>query len=350
MADELEPCPFCGNDTVHVHDNYVGGSGFMVMCGSCTAEGPLCNTEGAAASEWNRRAAPIAAQLDQDNLPPLPAALSRDDTEHDTDYFTAEQYRQGQRDAIAADRAHRAAQLDAELPPLLDKVAADIELYAESYDMMERMNGGGNKVSCTCVAVDLRQNIIPQVQKRFAPYAERIRLLERELEAARQVGKHLFTAVAESSAKQPAQSIDTPEFVKLEAAYVKALYEYPDAPSMKRADALTAARRALIAYIDGRIACTASDAWISVADHLPEAGELVLVYSPPTKYDHLGEVNITFDCIDPDADDPSWLNHNEHYEHFCCVAKPEGSVGPSEHAPYTHWKRVAAPSPQENTK
>jgi hypothetical protein len=78
--------------------------------------------------------------------------------------------------------------------------------------------------------------------------------------------------------------------------------------------------------------------WISVAERLPAVGELVLVYSPPTKYDHPGDVRIGFDCIDPNDDDASsWLNHNEHYEHFCCVAKPEGSIGPSAEAPYTHW-------------
>lgn len=78
--------------------------------------------------------------------------------------------------------------------------------------------------------------------------------------------------------------------------------------------------------------------WISVEDRLPEVGQLVMVFSPPTKHDYPGEVSITFDCIDPDADEPtSWLNHNEHYEYYCCVGKPEGSVGPSAEAPYTHW-------------
>jgi hypothetical protein len=88
--------------------------------------------------------------------------------------------------------------------------------------------------------------------------------------------------------------------------------------------------------------------WISVDERLPEVGVLVLVYSPPTKYDHPGDMNIGFDCIDPNDDDhKSWLNHNEHYEHFCCVAKPEGSVGPSADAPYTHWMPLPeAPSLQ----
>jgi len=49
------------------------------------------------------------AEVDDEGLPPLPAPLQRDDTEHGVDYFTAEQYRQGQRDAVAADRARRMA-------------------------------------------------------------------------------------------------------------------------------------------------------------------------------------------------------------------------------------------------
>jgi Lar family restriction alleviation protein len=55
---DLLPCPFCGNDEVHVQDSYLQGSGFMVMCGNCTGEGPLCETEQNAAAQWNRRAKP----------------------------------------------------------------------------------------------------------------------------------------------------------------------------------------------------------------------------------------------------------------------------------------------------
>lgn len=78
--------------------------------------------------------------------------------------------------------------------------------------------------------------------------------------------------------------------------------------------------------------------WISVDERLPEVDVGVLVYAPPQAGDHPGDDRISFDCIDPNDDErASWLNHNEHYEHFCCVAKPEGSIGPSEKAPYTHW-------------
>lgn len=37
-----------------------------------------------------------------------------------------------------------------------------------------------------------------------------------------------------------------------------------------------------------------------------------------------------------------WFHHNDHYEHFVACAPP-GSIGPSENAPYTHWKRLGTP-------
>jgi hypothetical protein len=81
--------------------------------------------------------------------------------------------------------------------------------------------------------------------------------------------------------------------------------------------------------------------WISVDDRMPDAGVLVVVYSPPTEYDWPGYDNISFDCIDPEDDDhATWKGHNEHYEHYCCVAKGEGSVGPSADAPYTLWAPI----------
>lgn len=67
----LLPCPFCGNESVHVHDSYVDSSGFMVLCGNCTAEGPLCPTEKDASAEWNRRTP--SASTGEDGLPELTA-------------------------------------------------------------------------------------------------------------------------------------------------------------------------------------------------------------------------------------------------------------------------------------
>lgn len=88
------------------------------------------------------------------------------------------------------------------------------------------------------------------------------------------------------------------------------------------------------------------ETWISVEDRLPKVEELVIVYAPAGKH---SEERIDFDFIDPNDDDhASWFHHNEHYEHFCVVAKPEGSIGPSEKAPYTHWLPLpAAPVQQE---
>ena len=77
-------------------------------------------------------------------------------------------------------------------------------------------------------------------------------------------------------------------------------------------------------------------------------GELVMVYTPPQPDDWPDAVRIDFDYIDTDADGHYWHNHGEHYEHFCCVAKPEGSTGPSEKAPYTHWMPLPQP-PKEQT-
>lgn len=71
-------------------------------------------------------------------------------------------------------------------------------------------------------------------------------------------------------------------------------------------------------------------------------GVLVMVYSPPQAGDYPDSVRIAFDHIDIDSDD-YWVSHGEHYEHFCCIAKPEGSIGPKEKAPYTHWMPLPKP-------
>jgi len=92
-------------------------------------------------------------------------------------------------------------------------------------------------------------------------------------------------------------------------------------------------------------AAPSGDAWISVNERLPEPEVLVAVYSPPTEHDWPGSVNINLDCIDPNDDDhKSWLGHNNLHEEYCCIAKPEGSIGPSADAPYTHWHAIA-PAP-----
>lgn len=133
-------------------------------------------------------------------------------------------------------------------------------------------------------------------------------------------------------------SIDSRQFIDLLNAYAHAPFGQDDVPY-----------RAILAYIAAQRSPQAAEqgvagGWIGVDERLPEDDELVLLYWPPGPNDWPNEPNYTFDCIDPNDDErKSWLNHNENYEHFCCVAKPEGSTGPSEKAPYTHWMRLAAP-------
>lgn len=74
---------------------------------------------------------------------------------------------------------------------------------------------------------------------------------------------------------------------------------------------------------------------------------LVMVYTPPQKYDWPDSIRIDFDYIDTDIAEDYWFNHGEQYEHFCCVAKPEGSIGPKQKAPYTHW--MPLPQPPEKS-
>ena len=73
---------------------------------------------------------------------------------------------------------------------------------------------------------------------------------------------------------------------------------------------------------------------------------LVMVYSPPIEGDYPDSIRVTFDYIDTGIDEGYWYHHGEHYEHYCCVAKPEGSTGPKEKAPYTHWCLVTPPTAQ----
>lgn len=83
--------------------------------------------------------------------------------------------------------------------------------------------------------------------------------------------------------------------------------------------------------------------WISVQVQLPAPGVPALVFTPPQPDDYPDDVRIEFDFIDSDSDEPCWHNHNEHYEHYCCVAKGGSDVswsGPSEDAPYTHWMAI----------
>lgn len=86
--------------------------------------------------------------------------------------------------------------------------------------------------------------------------------------------------------------------------------------------------------------------WIPVSERLPEKGVTVMVYTPPQPGDYPDDVRIDFDGLCPESDDAFWLSHGEHYEHWCCIAKGGDGIswsGPSEQAPYTHWKTVEPP-------
>ncbi|MBG6289481.1 DUF551 domain-containing protein [Pseudomonas nitroreducens] len=89
--------------------------------------------------------------------------------------------------------------------------------------------------------------------------------------------------------------------------------------------------------------------WIRCSEQMPEPGVLVMVYSPPQPGDYPDSVRIDFDVIDPESDGDYWVNHGEHYEHWCCIAKGGDDIewrGPSEKAPYTHW--MPLPEPPED--
>lgn len=95
------------------------------------------------------------------------------------------------------------------------------------------------------------------------------------------------------------------------------------------------------AAIDHAIATIERERWRPIAE-APE-GEVVEVYTPDIGD---GERH-SFDA----KDDGVWLDHAESYEHFVMVggagaAGPDCVCkGPSEQAPYTHWKRLTRPLP-----
>lgn len=97
-----------------------------------------------------------------------------------------------------------------------------------------------------------------------------------------------------------------------------------------------------------RAACTAppalASAWVPVSERLPEPGVTVMVYTPPQPGDYPDSVRISFDGICPESDGDYWVDHGEHYEHYCMIAKGGDADwhGPSEKAPYTHWHPLPA--------
>lgn len=98
--------------------------------------------------------------------------------------------------------------------------------------------------------------------------------------------------------------------------------------------------QAVLDAVETAIAQLEQGGWISVEERLPEPGMGVLVYTPPQPGDWPDSVRISIDGIDPESDGDYWVEHGEHYEHWCCIAKGGDDInwhGPSEKAPYTHW-------------
>lgn len=64
MAEELEPCPFCGAAARYDWEERRGKYFYYAVCPQeeCVARlgTPYCDTKEAAAAIWNRRAAPEA--------------------------------------------------------------------------------------------------------------------------------------------------------------------------------------------------------------------------------------------------------------------------------------------------
>jgi hypothetical protein len=75
--------------------------------------------------------------------------------------------------------------------------------------------------------------------------------------------------------------------------------------------------------------------WTPVSDRLPAEGVMALVY-----WLEDGEERYDFDAVEEGC----WVRHAEHYENYLSVALPENSRGPSEQAPYTHWRVIEAPA------
>jgi Lar family restriction alleviation protein len=56
-ANELKPCPFCGDKELQVHNfDTIDGKRYEVWCWQCGARGTVTSSEEAAIKRWNRRA------------------------------------------------------------------------------------------------------------------------------------------------------------------------------------------------------------------------------------------------------------------------------------------------------
>lgn len=124
---------------------------------------------------------------------------------------------------------------------------------------------------------------------------------------------------------------------RIRMASVMACGGIPNAEAAGWSDELREIIQALAALPGGGV-----DGWVSVKDSLPDEGAEVLVYIT----DRGDGARFDFDFIE----EGGWVAHNERRDHFLAVggsaaAGPDvACAGPSEDAPYTHWKPLRAPS------
>lgn len=291
MSTELKPCPICGGKAritkgYATEEVWAHGTFYRAFCESCQLRQLFYRTEPDAADAWNRRTAPVSAPLDTQALPDLPKCIA-----YGVVGLTGLDPNDGHRQLSGVSVGKPGAWARNSL----------VELYT---------------------ANQYRQGQIELI----APYAERIRQLEREL-AAREVyevpipGDGVFggmkmkidptlppntiemrganrvrinlrtgamTEVRELAERKPA-SIDTAEFRKLLDSWIaqRRFYTY-ESNEVKKAWS------ALIAYIDGHTDVTAPELYTCIGkggeyEHIGVAagagvtrGNLVHVYRDKT--------------------------------------------------------------------
>jgi hypothetical protein len=143
---ELKPCPFCGASSdriilteheAHAHSPMLQAmvpgipdhpGSWTIECGGCNV-GMIDDTRAEVVAAWNRRAAP--ADVGEDGLPELPAPVRMSADQAYLGY-TAEQVRQAQRDAIAAERDRNMARIQ-HLTHERDQARADCVRFEKAW-------------------------------------------------------------------------------------------------------------------------------------------------------------------------------------------------------------------------
>jgi hypothetical protein len=231
MSDELKPCPFCGSQNIDPAE-WSGNDGKF---------GPGCTDCGAlaeSADDWNRRTAPVSAPMGQE-LPPLPEPAGQMNKRQTKKLewpfqpgYTADQFRQGQRDAIAP-YAERIRQIERELAERRPRVALDPELKAALEEAAKTRS---------TVA------LLPDGEPVFINYGDQPEdTADLSCTACGGSGHIDDQRNIASRAERKTASIDTPEFRRIAMAFRQCSWRF---------DGTEPEYAALIAYIDGRTAGT----------------------------------------------------------------------------------------------